>query len=192
MYFILFLFVMIIFDGDFVSSTLQQESEATKAGIFNRNQRQTFIGRAPIAILMPEGGPWGEEKHWTFCPQNTWAIDHHGSAVQRIRSYDGLWGGWSESTFCSGPQNYLQSVQFKIESDQRGRDDAAANYSRFTCTSGKTIQASNGAPWSDWRSWAECPQSTAICEFAIKFEPDVRGGDDTALNGARFACCSTK
>ncbi|CAF4420916.1 unnamed protein product [Rotaria sp. Silwood2] len=118
--------------------------------------------------------------------------DRHGSAVRRIRSYDGLWGGWGESTFCSGLHNYLQSVQFKIESDQRGRDDTAANDSRFTCTSGKTIQAPNGAPWGDWGSWAECSQSTAICGFAIRFEPDVRGGDDTAMNGARFACCSTK
>ncbi|CAF2907203.1 unnamed protein product [Rotaria sp. Silwood2] len=71
-------------------------------------------------------------------------------------------------------------------------DDTAANDSRFTCTSGKTIQAPNGAPWGDWGSWAECSQSTAICGFAIRFEPDVRGGDDTAMNGARFACCSTK
>ncbi|CAF2907184.1 unnamed protein product [Rotaria sp. Silwood2] len=78
MYFILFLFVMIIFDGGFASSNLQQESEATvskaslgkieglsiaKAGVFNRSRRQTFTDRTSIAILMPEGGPWGEEKH---------------------------------------------------------------------------------------------------------------------------------
>ncbi|CAF4496947.1 unnamed protein product, partial [Rotaria sp. Silwood2] len=65
MHFILFLFVMIIFDGGFVSSNLQQESEATeneaslakieghsiaKATVFNCSQRQTFIGRTRGAL----------------------------------------------------------------------------------------------------------------------------------------------
>ncbi|CAF1174197.1 unnamed protein product [Rotaria sordida] len=167
-------------------------------------------------MIEPEGGPWGEAKDWVYCRPNTWAIGFlqrveapcrrcddtalnalelicggaDGISVERIQSYGGLWGAWSDPTLCFGEKNFLQGAQFRIEPRQGSGDDTSANDSRFTCTNGNVIQASNGAPWGDWRLAASCPQWSAICGFRLKFEPSQGGGDDTAMNGAKFMCCS--
>lgn len=167
--------------------------------------------------ITPEEGPWGSYRNWAYCPQDTWAIgfrqrveapcgkcddtalnslelicsNSDRNQLTRIQSYEGVWGSWGSDRYCNGKGNYLRGVQFLIEREQGKGDDTAANDSRFTCTNGDVIQGSNGGTWGNWRSEAQCPPSSAICGLQIKFESEQGKGDDTAMNGARFKCCST-
>lgn len=172
----------------------------------------------PTAIIQPEGGPWGDERNWVYCRRNTWAIgftqrvespcgrcddtalnavnlicgERNGAPVETIESFGGEWGSWSDPTYCYGEHNFLRAAQFRVEPPQGRGDDTSANSVRFTCTKGNAIEASNSAPWGNWRAGAECPPESAICGIRTKFEPRQGRGDDTAMNGAKFLCCALK
>lgn len=168
-------------------------------------------------VIAPSSGPWGSYRNWVYCPDDTWAIgfsqrvdEYHGlsddsavnalelvcgdaqsNRVASIISYEGLWGAWGSRVYCNGPKNYLRTAQFRVE-DSSSIDVTGVTDSYFKCTDDSGIQASNGHSWGYWYSSASCPPSTAICGFQLLFQ-SYQGstGDDTAMNGAQFACCYT-
>lgn len=169
-------------------------------------------------IIEPEGGSQGTYRNWTYCPEDTWAIgfrqrvekyqdvkddsavnalqlfcgDDRDNEVTGIISYEGLWGTWSNPVYCSGPKNYLRTMQFRVDSPVTAIDLVGVADSIFICMDGSQIQATNGQSWGIWRVPASCPTSTAICGFQLNFQPSQGlTGDDTAMNGAKFACCYT-
>jgi hypothetical protein len=44
--------------------------------------------------------------------------------------------------------------------------------------------------WGSWWSWTYCPQYTYVCGATVRIESSQGGGDDTAMNGIKLACCS--
>lgn len=124
--------------------------------------------------------------------------------VSKITSNEGEWGGdYREGASCSNSE-FLKSFLMKSE-PYRGsgqNDDTATTSVRFKCTDGREIQASGTMPWGKWKSYITCPDKeisgkqveTVICGIQTWIEPKkgsgVSGGDDTALNGAMFACCA--
>lgn len=109
-----------------------------------------------------------------------------------IVSHEGLWGDWGTPANCPGGRNLIGAV-IKIESPQGGGDDTGANDVEFMCAGRgiTTIRASNGMGWGTWGQWVQCPTSTAVCGLSIRFEDDLGGGDDTAMNGLKLYCCRT-
>ncbi|MBN2548091.1 MAG: hypothetical protein JXB15_02950 [Anaerolineales bacterium] len=54
----------------------------------------------------------------------------------------------------------------------------------------KTIRPYDGL-WGNWYSWTYCDAGTYVCGAQIRFEEyNSDGGDDTAMNAIRLACCS--
>ncbi|CAF1168519.1 unnamed protein product, partial [Didymodactylos carnosus] len=115
-----------------------------------------------------------------------------GTQLHAIQSYPDLWGSWGNYAYCSGGQgDWLVRASFKVEGGQGGGDDTAANDCRFQCSKSNTdIYANNGASWGTWYRMESCPPSSAICGFSLIFEDSLGSKrDDTAANGADFACC---
>ncbi|CAF1083143.1 unnamed protein product [Didymodactylos carnosus] len=163
-------------------------------------------------------GPWGDHRPWVYCLPNTWAMGFRqrvegscgkcddtalnaiqlecagrdGTQTHKIQSYDGMWGSWGNGKYCSdGQGDWLVGASFKVEGEQGGGDDTAANACRFKCSKSNTdIYANNDGPWGTWYGMASCPPSTAICGFSLIFEYTTTSKrDDTAANGADLACC---
>jgi hypothetical protein len=123
------------------------------------------------------------------CKQKT------GPAFEEVSSYDGNWGAWGSEPICPGGDyysstNFVNGARLKVEGGQGSGDDTSANAAQMTCTAGGTLSASNDGPWGGWQSWNQCPAGQAACGIRIKFEGSQGGGDDTAMNGLKLACCT--
>ncbi|EFJ49516.1 hypothetical protein VOLCADRAFT_59455 [Volvox carteri f. nagariensis] len=57
---------------------------------------------------------------------------------------DGNWGGWSGVSECAS--GYLTAARLKLEGQQGGGDDTAANSIQFRCSNGQDLWAGE-APW---------------------------------------------
>ncbi|KXZ52423.1 hypothetical protein GPECTOR_9g467 [Gonium pectorale] len=103
-----------------------------------------------------------------------------------VESGNGFWGDWSSSASCPAG-GYFVGAKMRIESP--GGDDTAANSIVFTCSNqrGTDVNAHSGY-WGDWTGYTYCPGETYVCGLQVRVESP--GGDDTALNGLRIACCS--
>ncbi|CAF1297087.1 unnamed protein product [Rotaria sp. Silwood1] len=169
-----------------------------------------------VRTIEPESGPWGEFTDMVYCDANTWAIGFRqrvekpcdncddtalnalellcgkkdGTPVKSITSHKGFWGDWGGNVRCPGKNNFLKGVSFKIEEPQETGDDTAANDCQFACSQSSNIFESNGDPWGNWKQMKYCPPSTAICGFSLKLENIQHEGDYTAVNGAKFDCCT--
>ena len=122
-----------------------------------------------------------------------------GKRVGVITSRVGPWGSWREGASCQG-KTVLYATAMSFEPHKKDSDDTATNSVRFKCTDGKTIQAFGSMPWGRWSQYQTCPNKkivglkfrTAICGIQTRIEAKQGKGDDTALNGANYACCVYK
>ncbi len=119
-----------------------------------------------------------------------------GKRVATITSGVAPWGSWREGTSCEN--GALNSSAQSFEPHRDDTDDTATNSVRFKCTSGEAIQSAGSMPWGKWGAYQTCPNRkimgdivrTAICGLQTRIEPHQKKGDDTALNGANYACCA--
>jgi hypothetical protein len=126
-----------------------------------------------------------------------YCVDPRGERVANITSSVGPWGSWREGASCRGTAVFNGSAQ-SFEPHEKDQDDTATNSVRFKCTDGKLIQAGGSMPWGKWESHRTCPTkkilgmtiTSAICGIQTRVEPKQGKGDDTALNGANYACCA--
>ncbi|CAF1098455.1 unnamed protein product [Adineta steineri] len=121
----------------------------------------------------------------------------YGTASYAISSYDGWWGDWGDVVYCNTTNNsFMYYAVFKIEDYQYSGDDTSANDFKSRCWNGTTssggyLQATNGQIWGNWMNGTGCAQRSAICGINTKFEvSNDPSNDNTAMNGAFFACCS--
>ncbi|XP_052068553.1 vitelline membrane outer layer protein 1 homolog [Mytilus californianus] len=110
-----------------------------------------------------------------------------------ISAQEGRWGQWSETTDCPlGEQ--LVGFRLQVEAKQGRGDDTAANTVNFRCRSfngGATNIIGTRGFWGKVGAWSQtCPLGSAICGLEVRIEPNQGRGDDTALNDAKFYCCS--
>ncbi|MEN8218926.1 MAG: hypothetical protein ABFS56_21650 [Pseudomonadota bacterium] len=127
-----------------------------------------------------------------------YCVNTSGEKVANITSLVGPWGSWREGANCHKTAVFNGSSQ-SFEPSRKDQDDTATNSVRFKCTDGKTIQAAGSMPWGKWGPHVSCPDKefmglkirTAICGIQTRVEPSI-DGDDTALNGANYACCAYK
>lgn len=170
-----------------------------------------------VQTIEPESGPFGAFTPMVYCDVGTWATGfrqrveqscgntcddtalnalellcgrNDGTTVQSIIAHDGYWGDWSNYASCPGKKNFMNGASFRIEDPQGNDDDTAANDSKFSCSQSSTISAAKGQLWGNWKPMKQCPPSSAICGFSLKLEDPQDDGDDTAANGAKFACCT--
>jgi hypothetical protein len=163
-------------------------------------------------------GQWGDWTDYVFCPPGQWANGYkmrveanqgeHAddtalNAIElecvsplgqstSVRAHEGLWGDWGSTSTCPSG-SYLQKARMRIERDQGSGDDTAANNIEFTCSdqSSRLAIPSNQGAWGDVGAEVGCPGNMVVCGISVRFEANQgEGGDDTALNGAKLACCS--
>ena len=160
-------------------------------------------------------GQWGDWQGMRYCPDDSYITGYHmrvegnqgggddtalnsvefqctdkKGAKTNLSAHPGLWGGWNAWNYC--PNNgFIKAGQLKIEGNQGGGDDTGANSLRVQCTTGTDLQeAAGGGAWGNWRNLVSCPVGEVACGAEVRIERDQGGGDDTAMNGLRFACCA--
>lgn len=119
-------------------------------------------------------------------------VDRQGSGENTITPHEGWWGDWQDWAYCNGSEPFV-GAEMLIEKELGhglDQDDTAANAVRFECLGGNTIEAPHQVGWGDWKGMSKCPNGQAICGVQVRVEVDQgKDKDDTAMNGARFACC---
>eukprot|EP00092_Neocalanus_flemingeri_P004401 GFUD01004734.1.p1 GENE.GFUD01004734.1~~GFUD01004734.1.p1 ORF type:complete len:1003 (-),score=126.99 GFUD01004734.1:84-3092(-) len=95
------------------------------------------------------------------------------------------WGDWGSAQYC--PHGYfVNSVNLQIEGTQGKGDDTALNTIQLRCNDGTSITSSTG-PWGSWTGYTSC-NSGYMQGVQLRSESEQGKGDDTAVNGLRFAC----
>lgn len=107
-----------------------------------------------------------------------------------ITSTVGPWGDWMSRQYCLQTSTPIRSGQMKIESPIGLGDDTAANRLSAQCLGGQWLQPDAHTSWGTWLGVVSCPSGTAVCGVQTRVESSQGWGDDTALNGVRFACCT--
>ncbi|MDM8557525.1 Calx-beta domain-containing protein [Candidatus Parabeggiatoa sp. HSG14] len=157
-------------------------------------------------------GQWGDWGAWDNCPTGSFAggyamkveadrggdddtavngirldcYKRDGTSMGNITSTVGGWGTWNSSVRCTS-STFMTGSKRSFETDG-GSDDTALNSIAFACEQGE-IQAPGGMSWGTWNSYQYCPSGQAICGVRTRVEEEQGGGDDTAMNGAEYACC---
>ena len=100
----------------------------------------------------------------------------------------GPWGSWRTSrTRLSG----FDEFRFKYEKKQGKGDDSGANAVRlYAATTTYVYKTSNEGKWGKWSTTKQCKSGRVICGIRTLVERKRGSGDDTALNGVQFKCCS--
>jgi len=116
-----------------------------------------------------------------------------GAFTGNITSLVGSWGSWSATKnvnpFISG--NPFVAGRMNIEAPQGPGDDTAANTIEMTAKSGTVVKTGGQHEWGSWDPFSHrCGLGTAICGINTRVEGKLGAGDDTALNGVTFACCT--
>ncbi|XP_071166121.1 vitelline membrane outer layer protein 1-like [Mytilus edulis] len=117
-----------------------------------------------------------------------------------IESGEGQWGSWIGEKQCQNVNQtrlFLNAFSLQVEPNQHGLDDTAANWARFKCREfahevdfDLDIPPGHGK-FGTYGGWSEsCPLNSAICGIQSRIEGAQGAGDDTAMNDAKFFCCS--
>ncbi|KAG8136928.1 hypothetical protein E2320_005475, partial [Naja naja] len=104
----------------------------------------------------------------------------------------GSWGEWGPASFCShgfahgfslkvGNMDQKTILPHRVEPNQQGGDDTAANNIQFTCSNGAGL-IGFGLSWGEWGPWSHQCRSGGICGIRTRVEDKQGIGDDTALN----------
>ena len=112
--------------------------------------------------------------------------------VTSDKGTEGDWLGtvhfWNEST--STP---LTTGKLLYQTPQAGNGDdvagAGLKVNWRTSNSGLT-NVPSAAMYGYWRTTQTCPDGTAVCGIRTQVHAPQGSGDDTALNGVEFECCS--
>ena len=165
-------------------------------------------------------GSWGSwQECYDFCPADTFAYSvilrseppqgsgddtamngiaiscynrWNGAYQGYVTSHIGYWGSWVAWAMVNpaSTSNPFISGKMKIEPPQGSGDDTAANIVQLKSMNGVWIQPDTNSAWGTWNSETACPSGSAICGIKTRVESPQGSGDDTALNGTAFACCS--
>ncbi|XP_052068554.1 vitelline membrane outer layer protein 1 homolog [Mytilus californianus] len=110
-----------------------------------------------------------------------------------IWAHEGRWGQWSRTMNCPSGKRFV-GFRLQVEARQGKGDDTAANYFRFRCrrfNGGATHRIGTKGLWGKFGAWSQtCPRGSAVCGLKVKIERPQGKGDDTALNNAKFYCCT--
>jgi Vitelline membrane outer layer protein I (VOMI) len=159
-----------------------------------------------------DDGYWGAWQGMRYCPDDSYVTGYHmrvedptdgddtalnsvelqctdkTNAKTNLSAHRGFWGSWKGWSYCPNG-GFVKGGQLKIEGQQGGGDDTAANSLKVQCTSSNDwIEAPGGGPWGNWRNQVSCPTGQVACGVEVRIETPI-DGDDTAMNGLRFACC---
>jgi hypothetical protein len=105
-----------------------------------------------------------------------------------VRPHLGHFGDWYEAKCQRGA---IRGMELKVESDQGGGDDTAANRTRADCIDGQRLEPSSPTNWGTYRGMKTCPAGSAVCGARIRLERHLgEGQDDTSMNGLEIACCA--
>jgi hypothetical protein len=115
-----------------------------------------------------------------------------GAYTGQITSTVGPWGSWL-ATSTVAPYTVGNPViggKMKIEAPVGGGDDTAANAVSLKSLNSSFVTPDAATAFGSWGAVSSCPANQAICGVMTRVEGNQGNGDDTSLNGVRFACCS--
>ncbi|KXZ48985.1 hypothetical protein GPECTOR_24g275 [Gonium pectorale] len=102
---------------------------------------------------------------------------------------DGLTGTWTSASASCSADGKFTAARMRIEAQKTG-DNTAANSLQLKCDNGDAEVSVTEGYVGDWTGWATCPSGTYICGLQIKYQSSQGSKDDTAVNGAKIACCN--
>merc|ERR1712072_469563 len=101
---------------------------------------------------------------------------HLGGAVT---SKTQIWGSWGDRKDCPGSNNPVIGFRIKIEGNQGGGDDTAANTMDLYCQRGGSITGDAVTAYGDWSDWLKCPDGMAVVGLQTRVEGNQGGAHDT-------------
>ena len=107
----------------------------------------------------------------------------------QISSLEGRYGDYGPSAQCPGI-TYMIGFKLKVEKNQGGNDDTAANAIEILCSDHTYMAPAGGGRYGDWH-FTSCPAGQWATGFRSRVEADQGGNDDTSLNGIEVFCAST-
>eukprot|EP01084_Bolivina_argentea_P206064 351901_1 len=100
------------------------------------------------------------------------------------------WGTWETVGSCPTGEWFI-GFKTRIQSEVNISDDTSLNCLRMKCSDGTILAPQNCLKNGEWAaSFTECPIGTYICGFQEDYRNAGIDEDETALNGAKFRCCS--
>ncbi|XP_073510622.1 vitelline membrane outer layer protein 1-like isoform X2 [Phyllobates terribilis] len=155
-----------------------------KCALLHSGRWTTMQGRRQVEVKQKAEDDTGLNGIRLHCLNKT---DIHPNVKDEyiIKSTEGPWGEWSQTSWC--PIGHLISFSMQVEPPRRGVDDTAANNLMFQCSDYEIILGA-GHSWGDYGRWSgKCMDG--ICGMKAKVERPQGSGDDTALNDVQFICC---
>lgn len=115
-----------------------------------------------------------------------------GAYTGNITSVVGSFGSWLATSTVTPyvVGNPVIGGKMKIEAPQGGGDDTAANAVSLKSLNSSFVTPNASTAFGAWGAEANCPANQAICGVMTRVEGNQGNGDDTSLNGVRFACCA--
>jgi hypothetical protein len=181
--------------------------------------KQSWIQRTDTATTRPDyrdtveiyPGVWGDWQTVAMCKPGYWingyrvrvegsqgggddtalnavefsCLNQQGGA-HTISSHPGIWGDWKQWNYC--PVGKF-AVGSNLRFEDPDGDDTAGNDVALYCNDGSTLLGPGGAGWGAWKPVVKCGANRVACGAQVRFEGSQGGGDDTAMNGLRMACC---
>ncbi|CAF0737227.1 unnamed protein product [Brachionus calyciflorus] len=171
----------------------------------------TYTADYPMRTLSTDINGQGIWYDYDYCPLGSYAVgfnvkvdlsltDKTGlNTIQlicndvsntKIVSYDGLFGTWGTSKFCSNNQK-LTGFKLRYQSSLLGlSDDSAANSIVMYCEDKSALTPSLEGYEGSWYGAYYCTEGRAICGLSVQYESSNGIFDDTALNNVIFKCCT--
>lgn len=120
-----------------------------------------------------------------------------GQHTAFVTSAQGGWGSWlglgNPAVMCPNSNAPVAGGRMRWEpSLGQGVDDTAANSLKFACLGSPATEKEviHNTNWGSWGGQALCTGGSAVCGIQTRVEGSQGSGDDTALNGVRFLCCT--
>lgn len=118
-----------------------------------------------------------------ICNEKNW----HQQQTSTIN--EGLWGDWSNDVLCP-VGSFIVGLQVRYETKILFGDNTALNGLRIQCNdpSSQWLEVHPGL-WGEWMNESRFP-GVYICGAQSRFQPHIRMGDDTGMNGLRVQLCA--
>jgi hypothetical protein len=152
-------------------------------------------GSYAYGVNLKSEAPVGSSDDTSVNAVSLWCYNRgSGAFTEFVESTQQGWGTWLDASYCAGgSDNPIVSGNLRLEAPQgSGADDTSANGLRFSCknSSGVEETAVSNTGWGTFRGKVQCPAGTAVCGVKTRVEANQGSGDDTALNGLQYACCT--
>jgi hypothetical protein len=142
----------------------------------------------------PSLGSGGDDTALNGVRLRCWSTTHY-NVQATVAAAESPWGYYMANADCPLWGQPLAGGRMRIEASVGSGDDTSANELQGWCHDpreprGPLISPPTYTHWGSMGTLRSCPLGSVVCGVRTKLEGSVGSGDDTALNGIQFSCCT--